>query len=304
MIKNTLFIAIGLLCASASAESVTIMSESTSPKPPLAAARPHDVPSPNGARTDPYYWLRDDTRTNKQILEYLAAENAYTDAMLAGTKPLQAKLYEEIVGRIKQDDASVPYRKKGYWYYRRYDTGKEYPIYARKRGAMDAPEQIMLDVNQMAAGHDFFQVGDWAVSPDSRLLAWAEDSVGRRQFVIRVKNLKTGEIYPDTIPNAEANIAWAADNKTLLYVAKDPVTLLGDKVRKHMLGADVAKDPLVYRQTDNSFYTGVGTTKDEKYVTIHSHSTVSTEVQVAKSDDPKLAFTVLIPRERDHEYQA
>jgi oligopeptidase B len=304
MIKTSIPIAIGLLCMSANAESETTMGEATAPRPPVAAIRPSEVPSPNGRRVDPYYWLRDDTRTSKEVLGYLAAENEYTDAMLADTKPLQAKLYEEILGRIKQDDASVPYRKNGYWYYRRYETGKEYPIYARRRGAMDAPEQVMLDVNEMAAGHDFFQVDDWAVSPDSKLLAWAEDSVGRRQYTIRVKNLETGEIFPDTITNAEANIAWAADNRTLLYVAKDPVTLLGDKVHKHTLGADVAKDPLVYEQTDDSFYTSVGTTKDEKYVLIHSHSTVSTEVQVAKADDPELAFTVLIPRERDHEYQA
>ena len=304
MTRNTVFILIGLLCSSASAQSATTMGESNAPRPPVADVRPFQVSSPYGRRADPYYWLRDDTRTDKDVLAYLAAENAYADAMLAGTKPLQAKLYEEMVGRIKQDDASVPYQKKGYWYYTRYETGKEYPIHARRRAAMDAPEQVMLDVNQMAAGHGYFQVDDWAVSPDSRLLAWAEDSVGRYQYTIRVKNLETGEIFPDTITNAEPSIAWAADNRTLLYVSKDPVTLLGDKVRKHTLGADVAKDPLVYEQTDKSFYTSVGTTKDEEYVLIHSSSTVSTETRVAKANDPELAFTVLIPRERDHEYEA
>lgn len=274
------------------------------PRPPVAAVRAHSVPSPNGSRVDPYYWLRDDTRSNKEMLEHLAAENAYTDAMLAHTKPLQEKIYSEIVGRIKQDDATVPYQKKGYSYYRRYDTGKEYPIYARRRVAKNAPEEVMLDGNEMAKGHDFFQVGDWTVSPDSRLLAWTQDTVGRRQYVLRVKNLATGEVYGDSVGNIEARIAWAADNKTLLYIAKDPVTLLGDKVRKHTLGTSAADDALVFEQKDNTFYTGVGTTKDEQYVTIYSRSTVSSEVQVAKSDDPALRFTTLIPRERDHEYQA
>jgi oligopeptidase B len=303
MTRNAVFTLMGLLCSSASAESATTMGESNAPTPPVADVRPFQVSSPYGRRADPYYWLRDDTRTDKEVLGYLAAENAYADAILADTTALQAKLYEEMVGRIKQDDASVPYQKKGYWYYRRYETGKEYPIHARRRGAMDAPEQVMLDVNQVAAGHEFFQVDDWVVSPDGRLLAWAEDSVGRRQYTIRVKNLETGEILSDTITNAEANIAWAADNKTLLYVSKDPVTLLGDKVRKHTLGTDAAKDPLVYEQTDTSFYTSVGTTKDEEYVLVHSSSTVSTETRVAKANDPELALTVLIPRERDHEYQ-
>jgi oligopeptidase B len=279
-------------------------------RPPVAAVRAYSVPSPNGSRADPYYWLRDDTRSNKEMLEYLAAENAYTDAMLAGTKPLQEKIYAEIVGRIKQDDATVPFQKKGYSYYRRYDTGKEYPIYARRRSsaaganATSAPEEVMLDVNEMAKGHDFFQIGDWTVSPDTRLLAWTEDTIGRRQFVLRVKNLATGEVYRDAVTNVEGRVAWAADNQTLLYVAKDPVTLLGDKVRKHKLGTEAAQDALVYEQEDNTFYTGVGKTKDEQYLAIYSRSTVSSEMRIARADDPALRFTTLLPRERDHEYQA
>jgi oligopeptidase B len=292
-------------------KSIAASDTAAEPRPPVAAARPHSVPSPNGSRADPYYWLRDDTRANKEMLEHLAAENAYTDAMLANTKPLQEKLYAEIVGRIKQDDATVPFQKKGYSYYRRFDTGKEYPIYARRRvGAAGAdatrapPEEVMLDVNEMAKGHDFFQVGDWTVSPDTRLLAWTEDSVGRRQYVLRVKNLATGEVYRDAVSNVEGRVVWAADNKTLLYIAKDPVTLLGDKVRKHTLGTEATQDTLVYEQEDKAFYTGVGKTKDEQYLTIYSRSTVSSELRIAKSDDPALRFTTLIPRERDHEYLA
>ena len=214
------------------------------------------------------------------------------------------KLFQEIVGRIKQDDATVPYRKKGYWYYHRYATGKEYPIFARKRESPAEPEQVMLDANAMAHGLGFFQVGDWVVSPDNHLLAWADDTVGRRQYTLRVKNLNTGEVLADKIANVEPNIVWAADNRTLLYVAKDPVTLLGDKVKQHVLGSDPAKDPLVYQEQDKSFYTGVGKTKDDRYLTVLSESTVSTQMQVAKADDPALRFKILIPRERDHEYEA
>jgi oligopeptidase B len=265
-----------------------------SAKPPVATSKPFTVESPHGARVDDYYWLRDDERKEKAVLDHLAAENAYTDAVMASTKPLQEKLYTEIVARIKQDDASVPYRKRGYWYYRRFETGKEYPIYARKKGSLDAPEQI----------HEFFQVGSYDVSYDNRLLAWTDDSVGRRQYTLRVRNLETGAVQSEVVTNIDPGLAWAADNRTLFYVAKDAKTLLGDKVRKHVMGSDPKKDPLVYAETDNSFYLGVGTTKDDEYLAIVSESTVSTEMRVTKADDPKLAFRVLIPRERDHEYRA
>lgn len=272
--------------------------------PPVAAVRPHRVESPHGTREDPYYWLRDDTREDPQILAHLAAENAWTDAVMAPWRPLQERIYQEIIGRIRQDDSSVPWHKHGYWYYSRFETGANYPVYARRAGSMQAPEEILLDVTAMAASHDFFQVGAWEVSPDNRLLAWSEDSVGRRQFVIRVKDLATGELLPDVITNAEPGLVWAADGRTLLYVAKDPVTLLGDTVCKHRLGTDAATDVRVYHQPDPAFYTGVGRTKDDRYLLIVSSSTVSTEYQVAAADDPELAFRVLVPRERDHEYQA
>src|SRR5690606_23249298 len=210
--------------------------------PPVAAVRPHRVESPHGTREDRYYWLRDDRREDPEILAHLAAENAWTDAVMAPWRPLQERIYQEIIGRIRQDDSSVPWHKNGYWYYTRFETGANYPIYARRAGSMDAPEQILLDVSAMAAAHDFFQVGTWEVSPDNRLLAWSEDCVGRRQFVIRVKDLATGELLPDVITNAEAGVVWAADSCTLLYVAKDPVTLLGDTVCRHRLGTDGAHD--------------------------------------------------------------
>jgi oligopeptidase B len=291
-------------CGKQAPSSSTQSGISMSAKPPVAAERAYQVESPNGARNDDYYWLRDDERKNKEMLDYLTAENAYVDAALAPVKPLQEKIYNEIIARIKQDDSSVPYRKKGYWYYRRFETGKEYPVHARKKETLEASEQVLLDVNQMAAGHDFFQIGAYEISPNNKLLAWTEDNVGRRQYVLRIRNLETGETLSDTVGNIDPGIAWAGDNKTIVYVAKDPTTLLGDKVRKHVLGTQADKDVLIYEEADKSFYTGVGTTKDEEYVVIGSQSTVSTETRVAKSTDPTLKFRVLIPRERDHEYSA
>jgi oligopeptidase B len=272
--------------------------------PPVAAVRPHRVESPHGAREDPYYWLRDDTRQDPEVLAYLNAENAWTDAVLEPLRGLQERIYGEIVGRIKQDDAGVPWRKHGYWYYHRFETGKDYPVHARRQGSMQAEEEVMLDVNAMAAGRDFYQLGTWVVSPDNRLLAWTEDCVGRRQFVLRIKDLATGAELPDVVANIEPGIVWAADSQRVLYVAKDPVTLLGDKVCVHRLGTETAEDRLLYEQDDDAFYTGVGKTKDDAFLLIVSSSTVSTEYRVVPADDPGLNFTVLLPRERDHEYQA
>jgi oligopeptidase B len=274
----------------------------TAPVPPIAATRPFEVESPHGMRVDEYYWLRDDTRSKPEVIAYLEAENAYKAAMTAHTKPLEDKVYGEIVARIKQDDSTVPYRKRGHWYYVRFETGKEYPVYARKAGSLDAPEQVMLDGNALAAGHDFFAIGAMAIAPDNRLLAYVEDTVGRRQYVLRIKDLGTGETLPDRIENVDPYLAWTADSASILYVEKHPETLLGYRVRRHVLGTDPAQDALVYEQDDESYYTSVSVSKDERYVLIHARSTVATEYRYADAADPALAFRVLLPRERDHEY--
>ncbi|MGE8250816.1 MAG: S9 family peptidase, partial [Stenotrophomonas bentonitica] len=191
--------------------------------PPDAEKHPHTVKAPFGAtRSDDYYWLRDDKREDRKMLAYLNAENAYTDQVVAPLKPLEDTLYKEIVARIKQDDASVPSRDRGYWYYTRFETGKDYPIQARRKGSMEAPEEILLDINTMAEGKGYFNVGDADVSQDNHLLAWAEDDVGRRQYVIRFKDLRTGEVLPDRIENVSPNVVWADDNRTLFYVENDP----------------------------------------------------------------------------------
>ena len=272
---------------------------------PIAAVRPHEVVAPHGTRQDEYDWLRDDTRSDREVLAYLEAENAYKAAMTAHTEALEDRVYGEIVARIKQDDSSVPYRKRGHWYYSRYDIGKEYPIYARKAGSLEAAEQVMLDANELAAGHDFYQIGALAIAPNDRLLAYVEDTVGRRQFRLRFKDLATGATLPDVIDNVEPSLAWTADSASLLYVEKHPETLLGYRVRRHVLGTDPpTADALVYEQDDLSYYTSVATTKDERYLLIIAESTVSTEIRYADAADPGLGFRVFLPRERDHEYHA
>ncbi len=272
-------------------------------KPPVAAVQPHALASAHGVRTDPYYWLRDDERANPEVLAYLEAENAYRERCMAAGKPFEDALYEEIVSRLKQDDSSVPYRKKGYWYSTRFETGKEHPVFVRRRDFLHAPEEILLDVNVLAAGHDYYKVGALEVSPDGSWLAYCEDTVGRRQYTLRFKNLHTGEFLPAAISDVESDLAWADDNRTLLYVEKDPDTLLGLYVKKHVLGTDPRQDALVFEQKNKSFYTGVSKSKSDRFIFIDMQSTVSSEWRYARADDPALEFTTFLPHEPDHEYQ-
>jgi len=297
----------------------SLASAQTPPTPPDADKKPHVVKAPFGAeRQDEYYWLRDDSRKDPAMLGYLQAENAYADAVLAPTKAVQDRLYGEIVARIKQDDASVPSRERGYWYYARFETGKDYPIHARRKDApgMDAlsiqqanaagdfaGEEVLLDVNALAAGKDYYSVGDFEVTPDNAILAYADDTNGRRQYTIRFRNLATGQAYPETIAGVSPNLVWADDNKTLFYVENDPETLLTVRVKKHVLGTDPKLDPVVYEEQDDSFYMGIDRTRDDKYIVIGVSSTVSDELRYAPANDPR-EFTVLAPRARDVEYDA
>lgn len=274
------------------------------PAPPDAAKKPYTVKAPHGAqRGDEYYWLRDDKRKNPEMLAYLNAENAYVDAFMQPLKPVEDALYAEIVGRIKQDDSSVPYRERGYWYYSRFETGQDYPIHARRKGSMEGAEEILLDVNAMAKDKGYFSVGDYAVTQDNQILAWADDAVGRRQYTVRFKNLATGETYADVIEGVSPNLVWADDNKTLFYVENDPETLLTVRVKKHVLGTPASSDVVVYEEKDDSFYMGIDRTRDDAYICISVHSTVSSEFRCAPAADPK-EFFVLAPRERDVEYDA
>ncbi|HYW16662.1 MAG TPA: S9 family peptidase [Allosphingosinicella sp.] len=274
------------------------------PAPPVAVKKPHQVKGPGGiVRDDPYYWLRDDTRKNPEMLAYLNAENAYADSALAPLRPLQEKLYGEFIGRIKQDDSSVPYRKNGYHYYSRFEAGQDYPVVARRKGAMTAPEQVLLDQPAMGRDKGYFNIGSYQPSPDNRLLAYGEDVVGRRQYVLRVKDIESGRLLPDEVPNVEPGFVWADDNRTLFYVEKDPVTLLSKRIRAHVLGTPASADRLVYEENDDSFFMGLGRTASDEYICIYLQSTVSNEQRCTRASSPG-AFTIFTPREREFRYQA
>ncbi|MEO8196396.1 MAG: S9 family peptidase [Thermoanaerobaculia bacterium] len=274
----------------------------SAPVPPVAAIRPHVFREHGRERVDDYYWLRDDARSNPEMLAYLAAENAYTQAVLAPTAPLQTRLYQELVGRLKQDDDTVPYRKNGFWYYRRFETGQEYDRLYRRRGSMTGPEELLLDLNERARGLDYYALGGWDVSPDGGLLAWTEDTVSRRQYTIHLRDLASGEPRAETIANCAGEVVWANDNRTFFYIEKDPVTLLGFRVRRHLLGSDPAADPVVWEEKDKAFYTEIGKTKSGRFLRIVSQSTVATEVRLIDAARPTDSPLLFLPRERDHEY--
>jgi oligopeptidase B len=307
----SLFLASAMACPRPSSDGTSVPTSSEAaqtstdmPQPPTVEKRPYLVKSPNGDRNDPYYWLRDDERKDPQMLAYLEAENEYRDAMMKPVEGLKKALFDELVGRMKKDDSSVPYPDRGYFYYSRVEEGKEYRIIARKKGSLEAPEQIILDQNQRAEGHDFYSNAGYEISANGKLLAFSEDTVGRRQYVVRFRDLETGEVFEDEIPNTTGGMQWAADDKTLFYIEKDPVTLLGKRVKKHVLGSDPAQDEVVYEEQDASFYMGLGETSDRRYMIIHVSSTVSDEMRYLAADDPNGEWTVFKPRERDFEYSA
>lgn len=268
--------------------------------------RPHELKSPNGTRIDDYYWLRDDTRQSPEVLDYLRAENAWRDAVMAHSKALQESLYQELISRIDPDESSVPVLDNGYWYYTRYNAGQEYPVHARRKGSLDAPEQVLLDGNARAAGHDYFEIGETTVSPDGRMLAWTEDTIGRRQYTLRIRDLETGVTLADSIGNVEEGIIWAGDSRTVLYVAKDPVTLLSKEVYGHRVaensGAGAAPDRLLYAEPDDSYYIELRRSRSGQYLFIDLYSTNQTETRFAAADDPQLQFKPVVPREAGHEY--
>ena len=273
-----------------------------SPEPPIAAKQPKELEAHGDVRVDDYYWLRE--RENPEVIAYLEAENEYTEAVMAHTAELQEELYQEIVGRIKQDDDSVPYRKDGYFYYERYREGDEYPLQCRKKGSLEADEEIMIDANQLAEGHEFFSMWNVEVSPDGKTMAYAFDTVGRRFNTLRFRNLETGEDLPDVIENVTSNGEWANDNKTYFYTKQDPETLRSYRIYKHVLGTDPAEDKLVYEEEDEEFSTYIFKSRSEKYLMILSEQTLSSEFRYLSADDPDGEVKIIQPREADHEYSA
>lgn len=295
----------GLTVMSAALAAMPAFAQSVPTAPPVAEKKPYQVPSPGGPREDDYYWLRDDTRKNAEMLSYLAAENAWTDAQMARLKPLAQKLYEETVSHIKQDDSSVPYDDNGWSYARRFAAGADYPVNERRKAGTTGAWQVLFDQPAMAKGHSFFSLGDFAVSDDNTKVAWAEDTVGRRQYVLRVKDIATGKVMSDTVGNVEPNLVWSGDGRTVLYIAKDPVTLRGYQVKAHVLGTAPASDRLLYEEKDDTFQMGILRTRDSKYVCVVVQSTVSDEQRCAPAASPApAAFTTIAPREKEFRYSA
>jgi len=285
MIRRVL--AVLLLVASGVTEAQT---------PPVAATKPYDVVSAHGTRSDPYYWLRDDTRSRPEMLEYLRAENAYFEAMSAPYRTLTETLTQELIGRLQQDDSSVPYKDKDYIYSTRFATGKQYPVYTRRPLGLDK-EQILVDGNREAEGKEYYSLGDWAVSPRQDLLAFTEDTGGRYQFTLRFRDIATGRDLPERIAGLRSQIVWAGDNRTVYYVENDPVTLLSTRVKKHVLGTDPKSDPVVYVEKDTSFYLDVDKTGDDRFILIDLDSTEASEVHFIAADDPEGTLHVLARRE-------
>lgn len=269
-------------------------------KAPVAKKIPKVLSKHNDTRIDNYYWLND--RENPEVIDYLNAENEYTKQMMEHTEDFQKHLFEEMKSRIKEDDTSVPYKLNGYWYLTRYEKGKDYPIYVRKKGSLEAPEELLFDCNDMANGHAYFNMGGIAISPDNTMAAFSVDTVSRRQYTIQVKNLITGEVYPDKILNTTGSIVWANDNQTLFYAMKDEVTLRSHKIFKHQLGSDPSNDIEVFHETDETFHTFVYKSKSRKYIIIGSSSTVSSEYRILDANQSDGEFKIFQERTKDLEY--
>lgn len=278
-------------------------------KTPIAKKIPHELSIHGDVRIDDYFWLNQ--RENPEVIDYLNQENLYQEEMMSDTQDLQNQLFEEMLGRIKQDDVSYPVKKNGYYYYTRYEKGKEYPIYCRRKDNMDNPEQVFLNCNEMAEGYHYFDIGAYSVSPNNELLAYSVDTVSRRQYDIYFKNIvetshddisSSDEIlFPDVIKNTTGNMVWANDNKTVFYSTKDE-TLRSCKIMRHKLGDNPDNDELVYFEEDTAFSCFVGKSKSRKYIMIVSESTLSSEVRFLDADNPFDDFKIFQERQNNHLY--
>jgi oligopeptidase B len=279
--------------------------------PPTAEKKPFEITSNGHTRIDNYFWMRltdeqknaeqKDEQTTK-VLAYLNAENDYLKAKTKHTEALQKKLYDEMVGRIKQTDESVPYKSNGYWYYNRFEQEQEYPIYCRKKGSLDSKEEILLNVNDMAKGHDYYQISGLSVSEDNNLLVYAEDSISRRRYTVYVIDLRTGKTIGTPVANTEGDAVWANDNKTFFYTRKDSVTLRSRWIVRHTLGTDPKRDLPVFEEKDEAYYIGVYKSKSKKYMVIYSSSTTTDGYQILDANTPDGKFREFTPRERNLKY--
>jgi len=269
-------------------------------EPPMAEKHPVELTNHGHTRIDNYYWLNE--RKNPKVISYIEAENEYLNKMMAHTEQLQDRLYREMRGRYKEDDSSVPYKKGDYYYYTRYEEGSEYPIYCRRKGSMEADEEIIIDANKKAEGHSFFMLTGVTISPYHNSVAFAIDTVGRRFYTVHFKDLVTGELLDSSIHNVTSNFEWANDNTTIFYSRQDPQTLRSYQVYRYEVGKSVDESQMVYEETDETFRVWVSKTRSEEYILITSGSTVSTEQRFVNANNPDESFRVIQPRERDLEY--
>lgn len=276
---------------------VFVMSQT---QPPVATVKLQTLEKHGQIRQDPYYWLRE--RENPDVISYLQAENAYTQSVAAQWRIQPDQLFAEMKAKVKEDDASVPYLDGNYWYYSRYEAGAQYPIYARKRNMPNAAEEVLLNAPEMAQEHSFFAISGMAVSTNEQMLTFATDVVGRRQYTIRFKDLKTGQLLPDEIPNVTANVVWANDNRTVFYTRQDPETLRWYQVYKHELGSNPKHDELVFEEKDDTFSCSVMKTKSKRFLLIGTEQTMSSEYWYLDANFVHGAFQVIQPRERGLEY--
>jgi oligopeptidase B len=275
------------------------MTSANAPVPPTAPRRPHTIIQHGETRVDDYFWLRD--RADPAVIDYLKAENAYTDQMMAHTRPLQEQLFAEMKGRIQERDEGVPEKLGDFYYYWRMEAGQQYPIHCRKRGSLGAPEEVLLDENELAAGQPYFHLGVFQISDDQRWLAYSVDTSGAETYTLRIKDLATGQALPEHIPNTYYGLAWAADNRTLFYnildAAKRPY-----KVYRHVIGTDPAQDVLIHHEEDEAFFTSVSRTSSKAYLLLNLSAGTTTEVRYLPADQPEGAFQVFAPRRREVEY--
>jgi len=270
------------------------------PNAPLAKQIPKNLTIHDDVRVDEFYWLND--RENPEVIDYLNKENDYYDAHTAHTKKFQTSLFEEMKSRIKEDDSSVPYKYNGYWYITKYQKGKDYPIYTRKKETLEAAEELLFDCNEMAKDHSYFRLVGLNINLNNDLVSYGIDTTGRRQYTLHIKDLKTNKIFKDEISNTTGGSTWANDNKTLFYTQKDETTLRSEAIYKHQLNTDQKSDVLIYEETDDTFGVSVYKTKSDKYLVIASYSTLTTEYQILKADTPNGDFKVFQPRTRGLEY--
>jgi len=296
---SSIFLVITLIFAASCKENDT-PDKAMNIEPPKADKKEKLLEIHGDTRIDNYYWLND--KENEEVIDYLERENDYYEKMTAHTKGLKESLFEEMKSRIKEDDESVPYFYNGYYYITRFETGKDYPIYSRKKGSLDAEEEILFNVNDMAKDYAYYALGGVNVSPDNKWAAFGVDTLSRRKYTLYIKNLEAGEILDDAITNTTGGSTWANDNKTLFYTKKDEVTLRSDKIYRHTVGEDPSSDTLIFTEEDETFGTYVYKTKSDKYLIIGAYSTLTSEFQILDANNPEGEFKVFQPRTRGLEY--